>query len=557
MSTRLERRLGYRGLFASACGVILVLLAAVGYYLYGQLRHAKLGLIDDHEILRFLGDKHSVSLFDIPRILLTQTEVGHWGSEARFRPVYYVLRLLEAAIHGDQAGQWYLTRIVLVVSIGAGVAFIVLRVLLVRGLGATRLLLTLALAAFAGLAVMTLPSWTDIVMRLGPSEIYVGVGIVAFAIGALEAWRSPTRLHGWIIAFVSYLVILGSKEDGLLFLGPFALLYLLRARVSRRRWLLLSFAVVAVVATAFVALGVLRGVAVNGGDIYGNGRSIHLFLTALAGNPYLFGTLLAFAVAVLGDVARDAPSPSTQAPGLDSRMSAVASRWPHATAALVPVFLVVGEAYFYQNYLAHGVFQYPRYGFVSEFSVAAAIVIALAALVQANSRSVGSRVASVAFAVVLLIAPPLSGHIATAAMNYRTDSAAVAASTTATFSDVTRIADRLRAAPGTQVVLVVSRGADYERVFSMPRFLRYYASSNSTFLRVVNSGGTGIVPATDPLSEHLVAELRTLAKNGKTTDGWLIAPYTALDPTKPIGCVYFGAKPRVLGACDWSEPVSL
>ncbi|OJX66511.1 MAG: hypothetical protein BGO94_06490 [Micrococcales bacterium 72-143] len=77
------------------------LLAAVSFTtvfaFFGQLRHARLGLIDDHEILRFLGSDHRLLLWEIPSVLGT-TELANWGEDGRFRPAYYFLRAVEVAL---------------------------------------------------------------------------------------------------------------------------------------------------------------------------------------------------------------------------------------------------------------------------------------------------------------------------------------------------------------------------------------------------------------------------------------------------------------------------
>jgi hypothetical protein len=106
-------RFQYPLALAGLCVVLLVPYFAVSYHFFGPFVSAKFGLIDDHEILRFLGPNHVVRFWDIPRLLITKTEVGQWGTSSRLRPIYYILRLVETALWGDHAGLWYLTRIVL------------------------------------------------------------------------------------------------------------------------------------------------------------------------------------------------------------------------------------------------------------------------------------------------------------------------------------------------------------------------------------------------------------------------------------------------------------
>ena len=92
-SPRIDRFLRHR---PAALWLLLVAGAGVvAYALFGSMLGAKWSPIDDHEIMWFLGPDGRIGWSEIPRVLMTQTEVGHFGGAlARYRPSYYFLRVL-------------------------------------------------------------------------------------------------------------------------------------------------------------------------------------------------------------------------------------------------------------------------------------------------------------------------------------------------------------------------------------------------------------------------------------------------------------------------------
>jgi hypothetical protein len=64
-----------------------------------SMLHADFGMIDDHEIVNILGRDNRVTISEISP-LIQQWAIEHNG---RFRPGYYVLRILEAFFVGGDA----------------------------------------------------------------------------------------------------------------------------------------------------------------------------------------------------------------------------------------------------------------------------------------------------------------------------------------------------------------------------------------------------------------------------------------------------------------------
>jgi hypothetical protein len=163
------------------CEWPLVFVFGCIVFMLHPMLHADFAMIDDHEIVSILGRDNRVKISEISP-LIQQWTLEHNG---RFRPGYYVLRILEAFVVGDHAILWYTNRLLLA---------LVSALALYRGL---RVLLRPFLAGVATLLFFSGPQnemWT----RLGPQEAY-GVPLVLAGLAWIVVqlgrhnWQ-PTRL---------------------------------------------------------------------------------------------------------------------------------------------------------------------------------------------------------------------------------------------------------------------------------------------------------------------------------------------------------------------------
>jgi hypothetical protein len=225
-----------------------LIFALFGFYLVGNNFSAKLGLIDDHEIAMFLGSDGQVKISEfIPTVM--STEVGKWGTYLRYRPSYYTLRVLETMLWRDNAMLWYLSRyVMLVVAMWLGWKIM------------SRYFPKILSYVFI-FYLMTIPFWTDLLTRLGPSEIYGIVAIPLFIYGLLEK-----KL--WMIT-VGYMVAVGAKENFLV-LFPILLLYTgYRAYTKAISQKDIIATVGMTVYTLFIVGAIQTATAQAGADIYG------------------------------------------------------------------------------------------------------------------------------------------------------------------------------------------------------------------------------------------------------------------------------------------------
>ena len=145
-------------------------------FMLHPMLHADFGMIDDHEIVSILGRDNRVKIAEIPS-LIQQWAIEH---NNRFRPGYWVLRILEAFCVGSHANLWYMNRLILA--------------------------LVSALALYWGLRIVLHPFPAGVVtllffsgpqnemwIRLGPQEAYA----VPLVLAGLTWIAVQLRRHKW------------------------------------------------------------------------------------------------------------------------------------------------------------------------------------------------------------------------------------------------------------------------------------------------------------------------------------------------------------------------
>lgn len=229
-----------------------IIFLLFGYFLVSNNFASKLGIIDDHEIPMFMGSDGKVSLSEIPSAIMS-TEVGKWGEALRYRPSYYTLRVLETALWGDNAMLWYLTRYLILVA-GMYLGWRIMTIYLPK--------IVSYLFIFY---LLTIPFWSDLLSRLGPSEIYGVVAIPLFVYGMIKH-----RL--WMIT-LGYMIAVGAKENFLI-LFPILLLYVgyrvYRRLISPRE--LIGYLILSLY-TIFIVAGIQIATSKSGADVYGEAIS--------------------------------------------------------------------------------------------------------------------------------------------------------------------------------------------------------------------------------------------------------------------------------------------
>jgi hypothetical protein len=220
---------------------------------------AKWGLIDDHEILNFIGPYSSLPLENIASAIST-TELAWDSSASRFRPSYYFLRIFESVVWGKNASLWYGFRIL--VSIFFSISL-------------TRLLITL-IGPVIGLGFLLFIStqlyWVDIFANAGPSEVYAVLGctMILVALSSNLNLVQVSTKKGLLIS-LGLIIAFGSKEN-LLFLAAVPLYILFNKKYIKTvgAKYFLSLALLFIAYTTLSLYFRLKGMQV---DIYQNDTS--------------------------------------------------------------------------------------------------------------------------------------------------------------------------------------------------------------------------------------------------------------------------------------------
>jgi hypothetical protein len=267
--------------------------AAISFILIGrQIWLADWGLVDDHEIFYFLGGQQHLPFSEIVSTLLGKTEVG--GLEARFRPSYYFLRVLESWAWGRNVHLWYGFHALAFAFFLGSVWWALSRFL---GLMPSALcMMPIALARF----------WGSLWGRLGPSEAYAVPAVGLMVLGCCEIFFAPSILRrnlGCATLTIGTLIAIGAKET-LLPLACFSLFVVSLAVVERRLTVLsgLIAGAITLLVSCLILWIVLKQLAGAGADIYGNsvspGARIKSTLTLMRpfGAGFIVVAMLAIAV---------------------------------------------------------------------------------------------------------------------------------------------------------------------------------------------------------------------------------------------------------------------
>jgi len=236
--------------------LILVFSLIFSFLIFKENFKAKWSIIDDHEIAYFLGSDKKILVGEIPKLLL-KTEVSSYGKALRFRPSYYLVRIVESALWRDNPFLWYFARFVILSIFVFSVTFLVSRYFgLLPGIIFT-------------LFTMTDKYWYDIWTRLGPSEIYVVLGLSLYSLSLYKILKDRSKpLFFWILFLLGGILAIGSKENMVILALPaiyLILAYPLIIKKSKRNLVYLSLHILF---SFFVFLGVFLAVRSSGQNVY-------------------------------------------------------------------------------------------------------------------------------------------------------------------------------------------------------------------------------------------------------------------------------------------------
>jgi hypothetical protein len=250
--------------------IIACLSLAFSFVLIGrQVWQANWGVIDDWEVFRFLGPGLHLPMTDIWGTLLAKTEVG--TLQGRFRPGYYILKLIETSLWGDNVHLWYLGH-----TIGFAIFLSSIWWAMCRFVGGW-------LSGVLTASISLLPLWAGVWSRLGPSEIYGAtcIGIMVFAADSILFSDTPrTRNLNAILLTLATVALVGMKETFIPLAGGTAIIFVWAGIRKRLSPILIGIlALVILACLGGIVFVVRKQVLAAGTDFYGN--SVGLWRTLM------------------------------------------------------------------------------------------------------------------------------------------------------------------------------------------------------------------------------------------------------------------------------------
>lgn len=512
---------------------LVVLVCLETFYFFGPNLFGAFSLIDDHEIFRFTQGEGQLSFTSIPQILLSETEVGDWPNSPRFRPIHFLFKLIETSTFGLVPFYWFLWRLAIATflsfSLGA-ITFLLLKKLF---FGRLRLIFSFSVGLLVSTATLLLPTWTGILLRLGPSEIYVALGLGMMFWGLFIKFITPKYSFGFLLIFIGSAIAIGSKEDMIILAGFVSLLFFQDWKQLNRTYVLVVAYFLFICFSFYVAIGFGIGTIKNGGDVYGQTRSIGKFLTLLPNNQLLFlgvlGCVFAF-IALSSSVAQ------TKIVALGSK------KLKYITVILMPLFFIITEAYFYQNTYSDvtgGIAGLARYGLVSQImTVLSLMYIAISLFFITEAVFIQQVLSLIAITSIFLVSW-FGGVLNIAFSTYRSISIEASLISTNNNNQVIEVSESTRSS-GFPVQIIVQHPYDYENIFGIAQQLRTYSNTKSVSLFFAISSGD----EQDPYLKNLLVELEEKSLWGDMDNGWRIAKTNSYSKNQIFTCVSFIKPPN-------------
>jgi hypothetical protein len=489
-------------------GIIKIVLIILGsalftFYLWGNNLDARWGVIDDHEIIEFMGSDGKVKLNELNHLLLS-TEVGQPGKSLRYRPSFYLLRIIETFLWGDSPFLWYFIRLILFAGTAAIVWWLV-----GKWIGFLPAMLFV-------LYVLSFHFWGDIWTRLGASETYAVFGIAVYCLGCINMLRHAREKDlsdasvflNWSLIVTGAFIAMGSKENFLILLISSVILSVMLWKRHILGKIGFICSVVIFSYGIFIATAVLLALSKTKKDMYGDSvellerlQFIYKGLMQLLEDHYLLLMIFAFVslvciIAALFIKQRN----EDQA----KRMIKVFSHY--SIVAVVMVLFYLSQYFFYSGKLPSGM----RYDFpgvlAGPFFLLASVVFLLNCFRSLNNQKILNRAVLVIFSMLMIVLITNNGY-----SSLRQKSQINVLQTTEQNRRLTAVVNSLIDDPGSDLVFHCYNPMDAEIVFSISKFLRFNRVKSKFYLKVYDFPKD--YTASD-LEENLIGGLYAVSKNG-------------------------------------------
>lgn len=498
-------------------------------YVFHENLKIALGPIDDHEIVRFLGSDKQLWLWQIPQTLVEKTEVGQFGDYARFRPVYYTIRMIETSAFGADSSSWYLARIIMVSLV---MLFMVIGLL--QLLAFSDRIVSIAFGIWFAFSTVSLTAWQDIVSRLGPAEIYLALEFATFFYLASTLVTRNFSFNLWLLVSITYLAAAGTKENGLTLFFPYSLLFIYSYRSSLKRKISVLVVFLSTISvSAIIAAGWILGTIKNSGDIYGGGRSLSAAISQLANYASSVSSSKELLFSLVAILFYSLSSKFTR-----SELSR--NFFFIVIAQLSIIAIMAGEHIFYQ-----GDFATLRYAVVGQLLTKLNVALSLILLINTFWLFKGSLLVKkfiVVFSLVIIALFTSLPDAVVAKRNFDTVAAQSKSASDGFQSQLQQIRNELPKKDFSGIVIQISNVWDYEPAYAFSQYLEFYGDGLPKYLHVTEFA---VAPG---LESKLLSQLKDYEANGDSI--WLIQPRSQMVKDSINYCVTINGSPIDRVTCN-------
>jgi len=501
--------------------LIIILSSIIVGSLFRESLTAKWGPIDDHEIMKYLGEDQKLSFSEIPSALMENTEVGKFGESLRFRPTYYLLRLTETAFWGNNPHLWYGFRLIM----------------LIASLSVFWKLISKVIGFIPGgllvVYIMSYPMWADMFARLGPSETYIvfSLAVCAWSMTKIvEAVnkKKAVELSTVIIWLVSTIISVGAKENLLLLIIPNMLLFIFLFYKKKLNPTIFTSFVLGLLFSFFVAFSVGKAVLAAGNDVYGQATTTESrFTTLITGMKHndtkkMMAAGVIVTLLIIWQLATKRKDKKLMKASIIT-LSLFISYY----------FVFISQYVFYNgDWPNHSRYDFPGVLVIPMFYVT---LIVFVNFLLARSETPKLVTNLLKYGIIVLLV------VITAKSSFLEIRARVRDNATKTIVFTTRI-ESIKAKslsnPSTPIVIESGNPWDYEPIFAYAEFLKAYGVKNDLYLRLHGYSNKTVKPG---LEEQLTVYLEHVEKEGsedfKALPGTLDNCYSVLlRPVKIDDC---------------------
>lgn len=192
--------------------LMLLSVTLFSYLLVGVNLNSKWWIIDDHEIMNTIEDSYRLSPLNYFKFV-AGSETFMIGKSPRYRPARYIIYFAETMMWGKNPFIWYLVRFIIFISVLFSCWYLVDKYV------------GLIMSGVFTIYLVTLDFWPDIVLRLGPSETYVILGVAIFCLSFYGLLKANQIYIYWLGIFFGTFLAVGSKENMIFMVLPLILLY--------------------------------------------------------------------------------------------------------------------------------------------------------------------------------------------------------------------------------------------------------------------------------------------------------------------------------------------